>query len=102
MREDAFLAWMKGLGTIGSRPMSDAISRCRRICKGLNIDLDDEYAKDEGRSVIEQLEYSAEDVSRGKAVPASLGFAPGANLKNGMASLRSAAKKYFEFCSATK
>ena len=102
MREDAFISWMRSQGTMGVRPMCDAVSRCKRICKGLNIDLDAEYAKDGGRSVIARLEYSAQDARAGKEIPGGLDFAPGVNLKNGMASLKSAAKKYFAFCDDTK
>ena len=35
-----------------------------------------------------------------RSAPKGIDFAGGANIKNGMASLRSAAKKYFEFCAS--
>ena len=102
MREDAFLAWMKSQGTMGTRPMGDAVSRCKRVCKGLGVSLDAEFIKDGGNGLLAQLEYTTEDARSGKAVSPGLGFAPGANLRNGMSSLRSAAKRYFEFCEHNK
>lgn len=101
MREEAFKIWMKNLGTMGARPIGDAVSRCHRIENGLRLNLDEEYRKDSGRSVVSLLEYTAEDARCNKPAPSGLGFAPGANLKNGMASLKAAAKKYFEFCQST-
>lgn len=102
MREDAFRTWMKNLGTMGVRPIGDAISRCKRIVNCLHIDLDVEYAKDCGESIIAFFEYSANDVKNNKPAPMELEFKPGANVKNGMASLKAAAKKYFEFCQSIK
>ena len=98
MRAEAFKIWMKNLGTMSDRPTGDAVSRCRRVEKGLNIDLDDVYAKDGGRSIISLLEYTTDDVRYNKPVPPGFIFKQGANLKDGIASLRAAAKKYFEFC----
>lgn len=102
MRDESFKTWLDSLGTMGKRPISDVISRCRRIENGLCLDLDEEFAKDKGGSVITLLKYTAEDEKRNCPVAPGLDFAPGANLKNGMASLRSAAKKYFEFCQLFK
>ena len=102
MREDAFRSWMASRGNIGLRPMGDAISRCKRVHKGLGINLDEEYAKDGGRSLIELLNYTEEDVLLNHPAPAGINFKPGANIKNGMASLKSAVNKYFEFCTETK
>lgn len=39
MREESFKIWMQNLGTMGPRPIGDAISRCRRVKNGLGIDL---------------------------------------------------------------
>ena len=102
MRDEAFKLWMKNLGTMSTRPIGDAVSRCRRIEKGLKLDLDEEYRKGGGRSVVSALEYTAEDAKINRPVPSGLDFTPGANLKDGMASLKAAAKKYFEFCQFTK
>jgi hypothetical protein len=100
MRDDAYRNWLQG--KISSRPISDSISRCRRVEESLKMNLDEEFSKDGGRSLVELLEYSSEDESLNRLAPTGISFTPGSNIKNGMASLRSAVKKYFEFCHSTK
>lgn len=100
MREEAYRNWLKG--KISSRPISDSISRCRRIQDNLNLDLDEEYAKDSGYSLMELLEYSSEDERHKRPAPTGIVFSPGSNVRNGMASLHSAVKKYFEFCQSSR
>ena len=101
MREDSFRNWLKSSGTMGSRPINDALSRCRRISESFNINLDSEFLLDGGQRVLSLLEYTAEDAKANKAAPPELHFNPGSNIKNGMASLKAAAKKYFEFCQSS-
>ena len=99
MQEYKFQYWLENTG-ISKRPISDALSRCRRIENGFGIDLDAEYKKDGGRSIIDLLTYTTEDAKNNRPAPKGIDFSGGANIKNGMASLRSAAKKYFEFCAS--
>ena len=98
MREEEFRTWMAGLGTMGKRPIADAMSRCRRLVNCLDISLDAEYLKDGGEGLIKLLEYTAEDERLGHPAPEGITFEKGASIRNGMASLRGAARKYFEFC----
>lgn len=98
MRENEFRRWMFGLGTMQLRPIGDAISRCRRVIKALRVDLDAEYIKDRCDSVLQKLQYTAEDEKQGIPVDVGFDFSPGANLRNGMASLRAAINKYVRFC----
>lgn len=100
MRDEAYRNWLQG--KISSRPISDSISRCRRIEESLKINLDNEFLKDGGRSLMALLEYSSEDERLGRPAPTGINFLPGSNVKNGMSSLKSAVKKYFEFCYSTK
>ena len=100
MRDDAYRNWLQG--KISSRPISDSISRCRRIEESLRLDLDEEFAKDGGRSLVNLLEYSSEDENLNRPAPDGISFSPGSNIKNGMSSLRSAVKKYFEFCRSSR
>lgn len=98
MRENEFRRWMFGLGTMQLRPIGDAISRCGRVIKALRVDLDAEYIKDRCDSVLQKLQYTAEDEKQGIPVDVGFDFSPGANLRNGMASLRAAINKYVRFC----
>ena len=102
MRVDEFKMWMLSLGTMSPRPIGDAISRCKRISDCFDINLDDEFKKDGGKGLISMLEYSTEDSINNKSAPPELNFAKYADIKKGMASLKAAAKKYFEFCQATR
>jgi len=87
---------------MSERPIDDALSRCARIEKSLNIDLDSEFNKDGGRAILACLEYTADDERIRKPAPVGIVFERGANIRNGMASLRNAARKYFEFCEYRK
>ena len=102
MREDAFREWMLQLGTMQLRPIGDAISRCKRVIKALDVDLDTEYCKDRCTSLLKKLAYTAEDAALHVPVDVSFGFSSGENLKNGMASLRVAVNKYVDFCNSVK
>lgn len=97
-RAKEFREWMESTGTMKARPISDAISRCRRVEKGMQVDLDEEYRADRCARILRELEYSLEDVKERKKAPEGLNFVEGADLKNGLASLRAAIKKYIEFC----
>jgi|GEM_PF-1131696 len=98
MRKEEFRMWLEDRGTMGKRPIADALSRCKRLESSLDVDLDVEYSSDYGKSLISLLEYSTEDEKYEKQPPEGVYFVPGSNIKNGMASLRNAVKKYFEFC----
>ena len=100
LREKEFREWMLRLGTMQLRPIGDAISRCKRVVKALNVDLDTEYRKDRCASLLQKLVNTAEDAVLDMPVDTYFGFVPGANLRNGMASLRAAVNKYVDFCNS--
>ena len=103
MRKEEFLNWMISKGTMTKRPMGDAVSRCKRVERDLEVDLDMEFITDRGKGIIELLDYSIQDAMERKEMPGKLVF-PGAplNVKNSMASLKGAVKKYMQFCDETK
>ena len=99
MRSEQFKDWLINSNRLSSKKStSDAPSRCNRIEKIPGIDLDAEYARDGGFRLIEMLTYTAADEREHRSVPTELEFSPASNLRNGMASLKNAAKLYFEFC----
>ena len=99
MRDDEFRSWMEAQGNIQKRPIGDALSRCKRIETEMRISLDAEYAKDGGLNLLKTLAYTKADESRGLPAPEGLRIAEGANIYNAVSCIKSAAKKYFEFCS---
>ena len=98
MRYEQFKDWMIESNRLSSRPIADTLSRCKRIEKIPGIDLDTEYMRDGGFRIIEKLTYTSNDEREHRSVPKELEFSPTANLRNGMTSLKNAAKLYFEFC----
>lgn len=96
MRDQQFANWLQG--KIEDKPVSDYISRCKRVESSLNIDLDIEFRKDNGRSIIDQLTYTKED-KRNNVIPTcGIVFSVGADYYNGLSSLRSAIRSYVDFC----
>lgn len=95
MKEEEFRSWLTG--KMQSRPVSDCISRCRRIEQQLRVDLDAEFEANGGAGIVEALSYSAEDQASGLPAPEGLIFKEGANIRNGMNSLKSAASNYMRF-----
>lgn len=93
MRENEFRTWLEHGQRMTQRPINDCLSRCRRVERRLKINLDEEFKKDEGHGIMLLL---ADDEN--STLSARLGFADGANISNGLASLRSAVKTYFAFC----
>jgi hypothetical protein len=98
VRKEEFRTWLENEGTMGKRPIDDVLSRCKRLESSFQIDLDREFLNDRGERLISSLEYSTDDEKNDRQPPKGLHFSSGSNIKNGMASLRSAGKKYFEFC----
>lgn len=94
MREREFVLWVQALGS-----GKNVITRCRRVESELGIDLDEEFRKDKGTSLIEKLTYTAEDASQKRPLRCDISFNSSANIRSGMSCLKSAVIKYFEFCS---
>jgi len=96
MQEDRYRKWLKN--KIENKPISDYISRCARVELSLHLDLDAEYRKDKGKDILYRLSYSKQD-ERENAIPkCNIKFENGASIYNGLSSLRTAVKKYFDFC----
>lgn len=91
MRENEFRAWLEHVKKLAPRPINDYVSRCKRVMRCLQINLDEELKKDKGRDALKLLVDNSTAVSR-------LEFSKGANVQEGLASLRSAVMSYFEFC----
>lgn len=100
LRKEAFRAWL--YGRIMQRSISDALSRCSRVENAFKLDLDAEYHTDRGRAVLNSLEYTVDDERLNRPAPPQLEFKEGANIKEGMASLRSAVRTYCNFCRSTE
>ncbi|MBR6043206.1 MAG: hypothetical protein IKP37_11310 [Paludibacteraceae bacterium] len=76
--------------------ISNAISRCGRVERCLNINLDEMYKKDCCEHLLETLEYSKDDFANNKPTPT--GITIKGNSFEGMASLRNAVRRYVEYC----
>jgi hypothetical protein len=97
MKYYEFCDWLKSNGNMGVRPISDCLSRNKRIETQLKIDLNLEYRNDSGQKLMKLLTYTKED--KQNCIPSPVPI--DGDFFNGLASLKSAVKKYFEFCAAT-
>lgn len=70
-------------------------ARCHRV--EMNVDLDEQFIKDNGKSLLLELKYSRKDFRNGHKPNCGISFDEGANVYAGMSSIRTSVKKYFEF-----
>lgn len=96
MRDVEYSNWLQQHVT--SAAITNYIKRCQRVEDNLKIDLDDEYRKDSGISLLDKLTYTTDDELQNRPLRCSIFFNTGSNLRNGMGSLKTAVSKYFEFC----
>ncbi|MDR2574245.1 MAG: hypothetical protein LBC94_07920 [Desulfovibrio sp.] len=99
MKEEYFKYFLEDKG-LTQRAISDYISRCRRIenkKSGLGVNLDNEYARDKGKSLLNLLTYTRGDQNLNIKPP--IIFQKNSDIYNGMRSIKSAATSYFKFCS---
>ena len=93
MQDEAFRDW---LGIIDKRPLPqirDNIARARRVENGLDVNLDTEYRNGRCESVLDRLDIS------------NIGFFKKVNLptdRAGLASLKTAVRKYVKFRDSQK
>ena len=96
MRIDDYAKWLRTL--VFEAVVQNYIKRCRRVEKNLDVSLDLEFRKDGGASLLDQLTYTTEDWQKHRPLRCSLNFKAGSDWYNVLASLKTAVKKYFEFC----
>lgn len=113
-RFGAFSLWLRGNTHLGERPRGDAVARAKRVERALRemlgrIDLDAEYARDRLESVLEALEYSAEDAHNHRPPPAGIVFKIGTDepryyekIRDGLSCLHNAVGLYRDFCDDVK
>lgn len=99
MRKDDFKEWL--LSRLNKKPASDCVSRCKTVETALQVDLDEEFSFDKGKSLLSKMQYSVTDERNNKEAPAEFHFKDNANIRYRMTNLRSAVNKYFEFCKET-
>lgn len=96
MRKDEFRVWLSA--RIKDKPVSDCMSRCKIVESSLQIDLDNEYSNDKGKTLLGKMQYTAADEKEKKEAPAGFHFKENANIRFRMTDLRSAVNRYFKFC----
>lgn len=96
MRDKEYSKWLQQYVT--NAVNVNYITRCQRVEENLRIDLDDEFNKDNGTSLLEKLTYTTDDELHNHPLRCNICFNAGSNLHKGMASLKTAVNKYFEFC----
>lgn len=92
MKYDEFKIWLET--RMDARSIASRLSNCRRL-ETFKHDLDQQFAKDKGRSLIELLEYSAEDERSGREAKHCIPIE--GKIRKGTATLKAAANLYFKF-----
>ncbi|MDD6826981.1 MAG: hypothetical protein PUE12_12880 [Oscillospiraceae bacterium] len=95
MDERNFRIWMEALKEYHTARTYAA--RCHRVEIEMNIDLDEQFRKDNGTSLMTSLKYSKKEFRDGIRPSCGIHFEDGANMYSGMHSLRASVKKYFDF-----
>lgn len=72
-------------------------ARCLRVEIEMKIDLDEQYIKDGGDSLMSLLKYSRKEEREGNMPKCGIHFEGHSNIYSGMNALRAAVKKYFEY-----
>ena len=94
MRFNEFKEWLENQSKMSSRLISDCLSRNKRIVDYLDYNLDFEYESDRGIRLITLLTYTKEDKRNNLPSPIPIN----GDYFERLASLKSAVKKYFNFC----
>lgn len=101
MKDNDFENWLietyktQDGGRLQNRPISDALSRCRRVEK-YEGDLDAHYHKDKMKNLFYKLTYSKDDEETGVTPRHSIPIQ--GNIYNGTSSLKNAVNLYRQFC----
>lgn len=96
--EDGFRRHLSKLLS-SEKQVSDCISRCKRV-EQFEGNLYDHYSKDRGRSLLDRLSYSMDDVGRGLEAKHNImidGKKGYKSIYDGTASLRKDVQHYFDF-----
>ncbi len=96
MRDKEYSKWLQSY--ITNEAIINYVKRCQRVENNLNINLDDEFEKDNGISLLEKLTYTMDDQINNRPLKCNIHFNSDSDLRNGMNSLKTAVNKYFEFC----
>lgn len=96
MRDKEYSNWLQSYVT--SAVIVNYIKRCHRVEDNLHIDLDDEFTKDYGKSLLAKLTYTTDDQVHNRPLKCNIYFNSSSDLRAGMGSLKTAVRRYFEFC----
>lgn len=95
MQVDAFREWIAQFRSM--RSANDCISRCKKVERTIDVNLDDEYAADKGKNVLAILSYGQKEANAGEDSPVDFSFKANSNCVQRYTDLRCSVKKYFEF-----
>lgn len=91
MNDKEYSNWLQS--HVANTAVANYIKQCQQIEDNLNIDLDDEFIKDKGISLLAKLTYTTNDQLHSKIC-----FNDGLDLQADMNLLKIAVSKYLEFC----
>lgn len=96
MRKEEFRTWLSS--RIQKKPCSDCLSRCKSVEESYDTDLDTEFNSDKCTSLLKQMQYTIKDERENKQCSIKFRFKSGVNIRYRMCNLRSAVRRYIDFC----
>lgn len=96
-RKEEFKKWLEQ--NIKKNAASDCASRCNRVEKTLNVNLDKEYNKDCGESLLNKLSIRNKNEKTIADLSKKFGFTSEKATRTGVSDLKSAVKRYMKFLS---
>ncbi|WP_051532754.1 hypothetical protein [Lachnobacterium bovis] len=97
MNKVEFKEWLFNNSDMKGRAVSDAASRCMRIEKSFQVDIEKEYKKDKCESLFAMISYGKKDKDKGLLPPKELKLDTSKNSVASISQLRYSLKKYKEF-----
>ena len=95
MQKNEFKQWLLERRT--ERSAIDCGSRCKKVEKEVSVDLDKEYSKDAGATILQNLSYGQKELNQGIDFPPTFSFKQGSNYVRRYPDLRCSVKQYFRF-----
>ncbi len=94
MKKQEFIDWMINVRGLNRSGAHARLNNCLRLCE-YEGDLDMEYNQDRCRNLLERLTYGVEDQRNNNAVQHNVPIK--GDIRNGTATLKSAARLYIDF-----
>lgn len=96
MKKVEFKEWLENNSNLQHRAISDTASRCKRIEKAFDVDIEKAYKKDKCVSLLKKVSYGKKDKDKGLLPPKELNL-DSKNVVTNISQLRYALRRYIDY-----